>query len=280
LTWGRRGVSEGRFDRPRAIAIGPDDVLYTVDKAGRIQVFTADGDFLRAWRPPEIETGKPCGLSFTDDDRLLVADTHYFRVLAYTPMGELLADRTIGGEHGDGPGQFNLVTDVEQDSQGNYYVAEYGPNDRVQKLDPQRRFVMQWGGHGSAPGQFLQPRSLAVDKLDHVWVADACNHRIQVFDATGDQVRVVRVWGEQGSGPGQLSYPYGLALDGRGHVYVCEYGNNRVQKFSVEGEYLSHWGRPGRGKGELNQPWSLAIDSQGRIHVLDTHNHRVHRIRL
>jgi DNA-binding beta-propeller fold protein YncE len=243
-------------------------------------VFTADGEFLRSWRTPEAKQGKPCGLTIGRGGNLLVADTHYFRVLAYTPLGRLLEDQAIGGERGDDPGQFNLVTDVVQDSRGNYYVAEYGTHDRVQKLDPDRRFLLQWGGHGSEPGQFIQPRSLAIDEQDQVWVADACNHRIQVFDATGDEVRLVRRWGENGAEPGQLSYPYGLALDGRGHVYVSEYGNNRVQKFSLDGEYLGHWGEAGRRPGQVNQPWALALDGRGRIHVLDTYNHRVQRIRL
>ena len=48
--------------------------------------------------------------------RLLVADTHYYRVLIYAADGELL--ETIGGRQGHGPGEFGLVTDAVQDSKG------------------------------------------------------------------------------------------------------------------------------------------------------------------
>ena len=111
-------------------------------------------------------------------------------------------------------------------------------------------------------------------------MADACNHRIQVFHARGEEAQLLRVWGEQGREPGQLRYPYGLALDGKGHVYVAEFGNCRVQKFTVDGRYLAHWGSPGRREGELHQPWDVVLDSRGRVYVLDTYNNRVQRIRL
>lgn len=278
--WGRRGISEGRLQKPRAMAIDEHDQLYIVDMTGRIQVFSVDGHFVRGWRTPEIANGKPCGLSFDREGHLLVADTHYFRVLAYTPQGQLLDDRTIGGVPGQGPGEFHFVTDVVQDSQGCYYVAEYGDFDRIQKFTSDGQFLLQWGGRGREPGQFLRPQSLAVDEHDQIWVADACNHRVQVFDARGDEVRLVRVWGEAGSAPGQLSYPYGLQLDGLGHVYVCEFGNHRVQKFTLDGQSIGWWGRSGRQAGELASPWALVLDSQRRVHVLDTYNHRVQRLQL
>lgn len=278
--WGRRGLSDGRLQKPRAMAIDDHDQLYIVDMTGRIQVFTADGDFLRAWRTPESDNGKPSGLTFDRQGNLLVADTHYYRVLFYTPDGRLLTDRTIGGTLGSGPGQFGFVTDAIQDSQGNYYVAEYGDYDRIQKFTSDGKYLFEWGGHGEAPGQFIRPQNLEIDQQDHIWVADACNHRIQVFDATGDSAKLLAVWGEQGSQPGQLSYPYDLVLDGAGHLYVCEFGNHRVQKFTLDGQSLGVWGSAGRRDGELDHPWAIARDSRGRIHVLDTYNHRVQRIRL
>jgi DNA-binding beta-propeller fold protein YncE len=279
-TWGRRGLSEGRMQKPRAMAIDQNDLLYVVDMTARIQVFTAEGDFVRGWSTPQSASGKPCGLTFDRDGNLLVADTHYFRMLVYTPLGRLLDDRTIGGDAGRQPGEFSFVTDCVQDSQENYFICEYGDFDRVQKFSRDGQFILQWGSHGSEAGQFVQPRSLAIDENDHIWVADACNHRIQVFDASGTEVKLVRIWGDKGREPGQLSYPYGLALDGKGHVFVCEFGNSRVQEFTTDGQYVGYWGSPGRQEGELYEPWEIAFDSRGKLHVLDTNNHRVQRVRL
>jgi NHL repeat-containing protein len=274
LVWGRRGVSDGRLQKPRAMAIDAQDRLYIVDMTARIQVFTPDGDFLRGWQTPAQENGRPTGLSIGRQGRVLVADTHYYQVLIYSPEGELL--QKIGGQKGHAPGEFGFVTCAIEDALGNLYVSEYGEYDRIQKFSPDGKFLLQWGGHGSAPGQFVRPQKMVIDGQGHIWVCDACNHRIQIFD---DQGRLLRLWGTGGSEPGQLYYPYDLALDGQGHVYVCEYGNHRVQKFTTDGESLGCWGHQGRKlPGELHNPWALVRDSQGRIHVLDTNNHRVQRI--
>jgi DNA-binding beta-propeller fold protein YncE len=268
--WGRMGGADGRFQKPRAIAIDRQDHLYIVDMTARIQVFDTQGTFLRKWQTPAHEMGKPTGLAIANDGSTLVADTHYFRVLIYAPEGTLL--KTLGGTRGEGPGQFGLVTSAVQDAHNNYYVSEYGEYDRIQKFTPDGQFICQWGGHGSAPGQFIRPQKLALDEQGHIWVTDACNHRIQVFDTDGT---LLTLWGSEGSAPGELYYPYDLVLAPGGVVYVCEYGNHRVQKFTRDGRSLGCWGCEGRDPGQLHNPWGLVRDSQGRIYVLDTNNHRV-----
>jgi len=275
IVWGRRGVSEGRLQKPRAMAIDGQDRIYLVDMTARIQVFDTQGRFSHGWQTPDHQTGKPSGLSIGRQGQVLVADTHYFQLLVYSPEGTWL--RTIGGTAGHEPGQFGLVTDAVQDSAGNYYIAEYGEYDRIQKFSPDGRFLLQWGGHGSQPGQFVRPQNLAIDQEDNIWVADACNHRIQIFDNRGN---LLNHWGSEGGAPGQLYYPYDLVVTPEGTVYVCEYGNHRVQKFTRDGRSLGCWGTHGRGEGQLHNPWALVRDSQGKIHVLDTNNHRVQRVRM
>ena len=275
LVWGERGVSQGKLQKPRAMAIDERDEIYIVDMTARIQVFDGDGKFLRGWQTPEHENGRPTGLSIGLDGKVLVADTHYYRMLVYSPQGELLS--TLGGKPGSEPGEFGLVTDVVQDSEGAYYIAEYGEFDRIQKFTRSGEFQKQWGGHGSEPGQVMRPQKLALDEEQRIWVTDSCNHRIQVFDREG---QLLFLWGSPGEALGELYYPYDLALDREGHVYVLEYGNHRVQKFTRDGRSLGSWGHQGRGDGELNTPWAAARDSLGRLHVLDTLNHRVQRVRM
>ncbi len=161
LVWGQRGVTEGKLLKPRGLAIDGSDRIYIVDMTARVQIFDQDGKFLRGFRTPEWAQGKPTGLSIDRDGNVIVPDTHYFRVLFYTPTGELLPSRTIGGTEGTEPGQFGFVTDVVQDSRGNYYVSEYGENDRIQMFTGSGEFVLQWGSHGSEPGEFRRPQSLS-----------------------------------------------------------------------------------------------------------------------
>lgn len=275
--WGRKGLDEGRFLKPRAIAIDDKNHLYIVDMTGRIQVFDDEQNFVTGWRTPKIKMGKPCGMTISNDNVLMVADTHYHRILFYTREGDLIPERTIGGTLGMRPGEFGYVTDVVQDSKNNYYVSEYGEFDRIQKFSPEGKFLFQWGGRGSEDGEFLRPQGLDVDEQDRIWVADASNHRIQVFDATGDSAKHVMTWGEHGRKPGQIRFPYDIVLCGD-EVFVCEFGNNRVQKFTRAGKPLGSWGTSGREPGQTHQPWAMTIDQNLQMHVLDSYNHRVQTV--
>jgi DNA-binding beta-propeller fold protein YncE len=274
--WGVHGTSPGWLHKPRVAAFDADDRLYVADLTDRIQVFDRDGQYLRGWRTPDFNVDGPSGLTVDRYGRLLVADTHFYRVLVYSRQGELLFQ--IGdGVQGTEPGRFGYPTDVVIDRAGNFYVSEYGENDRIQVFSPEGKWLRQWGGHGREPGEFLRPRALAIDDEDRLYVADSCNHRIQVFDTRG---KVLKVWGTRGDAAGQFSYPYDLAIGPDGALYVCEYGNHRVQKFSTGGEPLGCWGHSGRGPGELFNPWALAVDGKGFVSVIDSNNHRVQRFRL
>lgn len=284
LVWGRRGFSAGRFLKPRAITIDADDQLYIVDTTGRIQVFDGDGNLLGFWKTPKTKNGRPTGLAIreateTDQALLLVADTHYYRMLVYQLDGKLVDDRQIGGTPGHGPGEFAFVTDAVCDQHGCYYIGEYGDSDRIQKFDPSGKFMTQWGGTGREPEKFVRPQSLVVDGTT-LWVVDACNHRIQRFDIEPEKPELIDIWGSEGEGEGQFYYPYDMALAGDGSVLICEYGNQRVQRFDANGTPIAQWGGPGFEPGQLYQPWGIVIDSKDRVHVLDSNNHRVQRLSM
>ncbi len=276
LVWGIHGTKPGWLHKPRVAAFDASDHLYVADLTDRIQVFDRDGQFLRGWRTPDFNVDGPSGLTVDRHGRLLVADTHFYRVLVYSREGDLLFQ--IGdGVQGTTPGRFGYPTDVVIDRAGNFYVSEYGENDRIQVFSTEGKWLRQWGGHGLAAGEFMKLRALAIDENDRIYAADSCNHRVQVFDTEG---KVLNVWGTRGSEPGQMSYPYDLAIGPDRSLYVCEYGNHRVQKFSLDGAPLGLWGRSGRGPGELFNPWALAVDGHGTVSVIDSNNHRVQRFRL
>ncbi len=184
LVWGVHGIKPGRLHKPRTAAFDAQDHLYLADLTDRIQVFDRDGKYLHGWSTPKFNVDGPSGLTVDRLGRLLVADTHFYRVLVYSPKGEILFE--LGdGVQGTTPGRFGYPTDVVIDRAGNFLVSEYGENDRIQVFSPEGKWLRQWGGHGYEPGEFLKPRALAIDEQDRLFVADSCNHRIQVFDTQG-----------------------------------------------------------------------------------------------
>ena|GEM_PF-3696782 len=69
-----------------------------------------------------------------------------------------------------------------------------------------------------------------------LYVLDADNARIQVFDAAGNYLTQ---WGSEGSGPGQFIFQRdgdtragSVAVDEDGFIYVADVGNKRIQKFA------------------------------------------------
>jgi|694.fasta_scaffold00927_7 sugar lactone lactonase YvrE len=278
--WGKRGLSNGKFHKPRAMTIDAQGMVYVVDMTARIQVFDARGEYVRHWQTPICEQGRPTGLSIDRRGRVAVADTHYFRVLFYDPVGELQESATIGGVHGTAPGEFGFVTDVLEDAEGNFYISEYGASDRIQKFTASGEFICQWGGHGAEPGQFERPQSIGMDSKGNIWVADACNHRLQVYRCDGDRPELIKVIGRQGEGAGEFRYPYGLTIDRSDRIWISEFGGHRIQCLDSEGKSLLSWGKPGRNPGELANPWSIALHSDGDILIVDSGNHRIQKVRL
>lgn len=135
-------------------------------------------------------------------------------------------------------------------------------------------FILEktWGGRGTLTGKFVEPRGIAVDSRDYVYVCDSGNSRIQVFDGNGN---FIRSWGEKGSGKNQLGTPYCIAVGKSGDVYVLELSNNRIQQFDASGKSIRFIGGPGSGDGQFKNPLGLAIDDEDRLYVADKDNSRV-----
>jgi len=275
--FGKTGRGPGEFVYPRAIDIARDGTLWVVDKTGRFQHLDRRGKHLGGFAMPEIKTGKPTGFSIAPDGSLYAADTHYHRVMVYSPAGELL--RQFGG-YGQGDGQFIFPTDVafRRDGSGRIFVSEYGGNDRVSIYTAEGKFLRSFGAFGSGDGQFARPSAVKVDAgRKRLYVADACNHRIAVYDLHG---RLQRYIGSIGGEPGRLRYPYDLALRPSGDLVVCEYGNNRIQVLSPEGKSLAVYGGPGRQIGRLAYPWGVAVGPENNAYVVDAGNNRIQIWRL
>ena len=270
--WGDKGTWKGALFHPRAVENLPDGSWVVLDRTNRVQIFSATGEFRRFWTTPETGRGNPRGLDVDRYGNILVADTHYSRVLRYSPTGDLL--QTIG-KPGTGNGEFCLVTDVVEDASGFLTTIEYGDRVRVQRFDAEGKFVHSWGQMGESPGELRRPQGLCLSPSGEIVVADSVNHRIQIFDTEGN---LLECWGRYGTEPGELSYPYDVAVDREGRIYAIEFGNYRLQVFTRKGESLLCLGGPGRGYREFDEPWGVTVLGEGQVLVADTRNHRIQNL--
>ena len=106
------------------------------------------------------------------------------------------------GTFGYGNLEFNQPIDIGiHPVSKEVYVADYN-NDRIQVLDCELNFSRMF--QPSDKVHFKQPWAVALDSKGQVYVADAGNHCIIVFEEDGTYVKK---FGHEGKEEGKLSWP-------------------------------------------------------------------------
>lgn len=122
----------GQFSVPTNVAVDADGNLYVTDTYNnRIEVFDADGNFIRAWGKAGDRPGmfsRPKGIAIDADGHVWVADAVQDILQCYTAEGRFLM--WMGG-HGLFPGQFRALAGVYVDKNNRIFTSEQYPG-RVQ----------------------------------------------------------------------------------------------------------------------------------------------------
>lgn len=140
-------------------------------------------------------------------------------------------------------------------------AADEGP------ATPSPRFLLEWGKHGKADGEFDACVGIAIGPDGVIYTSEFRNRRVQRFTPDGKFL---------GSFPVRLA-PGGLAVDPKGNVYVAYWNDNLVAAYSPEGKVLREWGGKGTGEGEFQLPGSIAYGPDGLLYVPDQANSRVQK---
>jgi sugar lactone lactonase YvrE len=182
----------------------------------------------------------PHGIYVDKDDNVWVTDGQAangkgHQVFKFSPDGKVLMILGKAGVAGDGPDTFNQPDDVVVAPNGDIFVADgHTPeknNARIVKFTKDGKFIKQWGGHGSGPGQFEVPHALAFDSQGRLFVGDRANNRIQIFDQDGNFIAQWKQFGR----------PSGIFIDKNDVLYVTDsestdrdgYGHNPGYKRGI-----------------------------------------------
>jgi len=169
---------------------------------------------------------------------------------------------------------------------GNIYVPDSG-NNRIQILNAASSgYVNTFGSYGTTGNdKFSCPNGIAISPVNgYFYIADRCNHRVQVYDSTLSLAGYKATLGEtgvSGSDATHFKNPRDVAVDASGNIYVADQDNHRVQKCTLSGNsgtcttFVGETGISGNDFGHLGAPAGIVVDGAGRVYVADRWNNRI-----
>lgn len=250
-------------------------------------------------------------LAIGPDDTIYVADTWNNCVRAIDPRtGKVVrvagtGEKGFGGDGGPAAAaKLGGVYCASLNSTGDkLYLADLD-NRRIRAVNLQTGAITTVAGNGNkgvprdgaiaTEAPLVDPRAVAVDKSNNVYVLERSGHALRVVDPAG-KIRTVAGTGKPGAGGDNgdarlatLNGPKHLCFDAEGNVIFADTENHLIRKYLVrEGKIirLAGSGRKGtKGIGgppldiELNQPHGVYLHRDGTLYIADSSNHRVLKI--
>jgi hypothetical protein len=281
-SWPRKPAAFVWKDMPGIFVGAKDDVWIFTRSKPPVQIYKADGTFVRAWG--EDTVGVAHHLKIDHLGTIWLADIGFHVVRQYNSDGMIM--RTLGtpGEPGDDQTHFDKPTDMVVTPAGDIFVTDGYGNNRVVHFDLSGKFIKQWGRLGVGPDDFSLPHAITLDSQGRLYIADRNNVRIQVYDQRG---RLLDSWRD-------VIVPWGFWVTPQDEIWVCGSSpqpwrvapkypkaplgcppkDQVLMKFDTSGKVRQVWTVP-KGEdghehpGELNWVHCLALDSKGNIYMGD-----------
>jgi DNA-binding beta-propeller fold protein YncE len=280
------GSALGKYDSPRDVGIDESGNVYVADTGNSriVKLNGATGAPITSWKGSGADKiGSPLGVSVSND-LVYVADASKKQVRIYQLTGTLV--RSFGQA---GTCTFSALRDVDADSSGNVYIANYLQND-ILKMTATGGCLTKWGSKGTGDGQFKNPYGVSVaydpvDGAERVYVADSNNNRIQKFTLTGTFRQAM---GQTGSGDANFGGLRRVAVDASGRVYGADLWGWKIGRYAWNGSaYAFDRTYPAPvvpPAGELDRPITdtsmfnnvnqVAFEADGDLWAMDTVNQR------
>ncbi len=249
----------------------------------------------------------PMGLLMDGRGTLYIADQDNNRIRVINSYGvvkTIAGTGSSGGSTGDGgpavKAKINHPTGMAMDKAGNLYIADSW-NNKIRKIDVDGK-ITTVAGNGVAgysgdnipavTAKLNNPKSVAIDPLGNLIIADCNNCRIRRVDTAGIITTIAGTGDVSYYGNGvpatasKLNKPAAVAIDKDGNILIADTYNNLIRKITTDSliHNIAGNGTPGYGGdnssgfSQLNRPSGLAVDGVGNVFIADMNNNRVRKI--
>jgi streptogramin lyase len=212
------GTAPGLFNSPSVVAVGLNGDAYITDVGGnRVQQFTSDGSFVRAFGAGAgTAFSNPLGIDTDASGNVYVADVFNGKVQKFSPTGTYLG--TIGGT-----GTAPYAVGVDPD--GFVWVSDFeGSRDKVHKINPATGTrVLTLTGFG-------QPVDITFDDVGQAHIVNFNTKEIRTHSLDGAFVDSRPMPVIEGLDYYTQPYPYRLDINGAGQLLLTN-GSARVAVF-------------------------------------------------
>ena len=281
-------LPEGRtMGSTSAVSVAPNGHIWVAERCGvnscatsnlaPILEFDPSGKLLQSFGAGMFLF--PHGFTIDKDGNIWVTDGQGaagkgHQVFKFSPQGKVLMTLGKAGVAGDGQDTFNQPNAVAIAPNGDIFISDGHDagkgNARVVKFSKDGKFIKQWGGQGSGPGQLNVPHTMAFDSQGRLFVGDQANNRIQIFDQDG---KFLAEWN-------QFSRPSGIFIDRNDVIYVTDsestdregYGNHPGWKRGIrigsakDGTVTAFIPDPTPGTGATSTSEGVTADAQGNVY--------------
>jgi sugar lactone lactonase YvrE len=214
--FGKNGTGDKEFEKPRGVAIDAEGNIWVTDTGNnRIQEFTEDGTYIAKFGTKGSGDGEfksPKGLAIDSKGNIWVADSENNRVQEFNK--ELKYQRKFStGKNPIG---------VAIDPKGHVWNDNEEETGALEEHTETGELIRKIISRGKGIGQLLEPKRLAIGLNGELWISDAGNNRIEVFNQKGEYITK---FGTSGLDNERMNFPVALALDVKGNIWVTDNKN-------------------------------------------------------
>jgi len=277
---------KSNLSRPLAVAAGNQNLVYVGEEgSGRVLVFNSvltNALYSLGAGSNEFQLANHIAVDTTQSNGwIYVADSRANQIRCYTNATLV---KTFGTK-GTGNGQFDFPAGLYVSPSQELYVVDQN-NDRVQVFNStgsfQRVFSLRTPADLVTTNIYGRSQGILGDSAGRIYVMDAFQGEVKVFDTTGAYLSTIGGFGEW---IGQFRSTGSSVLGTDQRLFVTSIDNNRMEIFSIQGggpvfvtlQVISDYGTPSpvvgvytNVSGTLLTNFVTATDLRGQTQFVNT----------